>query len=291
MKKASGLPSGHTLTTMRFDEIELLASWAKAEGWNPGGSDIVIAHRIDPEAFIALRDGDELVGGGTVFRVSPAFGFMGLFIVRSDRRGAGLGRALWHYRRDRLLARLQPSATIGMDGVLNMVPFYTDGGFRLAHRDMRFEGIAYGEADPDVSAVTTNDFAAIMAMDADLLGTARPDFLSAWLNAPGVHAAVLRSDARPVVALGVMRPALVGYKFGPVLADSPELARRMVTHLLSKANGLKVQLDVPEPNAAGQKMAESLGLQPVFSCARMYHGPMPKVNVQHIFGVTSFEFG
>lgn len=276
---------------MRADEIDVLAGWAKAEGWNPGGSDLAIAHRMDPEAFIALRDGDELVGGGTVFRVSPAFGFMGLFIVRVDRRGAGLGRVLWHFRRDQLLARLRPGATIGMDGVLDMVPFYTDGGFRLAHRDLRFEGLAHGKADPEVHAATADDFADIVAMDAELLGAARPEFLRAWLNAPGAHAVVLRSALRPVAAVGVMRPALVGYKFGPILADSPSLARRVLTHLLSKAEGLNVQLDVPEPHAAGLALAESLGLKAAFSCARMYHGPMPQVDVQRIFGVTSFEFG
>jgi GNAT superfamily N-acetyltransferase len=291
MKKSNELPLGHSLTTMRVDEIELLDSWAKAEGWNPGSSDLLIAHRIDPDAFIALRDGDEIVGGGTVFRVSPAFGFMGLFIVRADRRGAGLGRVLWHYRRDHLLSRLQPGATIGMNGVMHMVPFYTKGGFRLAHRDLRFEGIAQGEVDPDVSAATVSDFAAIVALDANLLGTERPDFLSAWMCTPGAQAVVLRSESRSIVALGAMRPALVGYKLGPVLADSQESARRVLTHLLAKAEGAIVQLDVPEPNKAGQAMAEFLGLQPVFSCARMYHGPMPQVNVQRIFGVTSFEFG
>lgn len=285
------LPSKHTLATMRADEVERLAEWAKAEGWNPGRSDLAIVYRTDPEAFIALRDGDELIGGGTVFRISPAFGFMGLFIVRADRRGAGLGRALWHYRRDRLLQRLQPGATIGMDGVLDMVPFYSDGGFRLAHRDLRFQGIACGEADPQVSTPTAADFNAIVELDENLFGTARPEFLSGWINAPGAHAAVLRSESRQVVALAVMRPALQGYKFGPVLADSPIFARRVVTHLLAKAVGQNVQLDVPEPNAAGLALAESLGLKVVFSCARMYYGPVPDVDIQRIYGVTSFEFG
>lgn len=291
MTTSGELPLGHSLTSMRADEVALLSNWAKAEGWNPGVSDITIAHNIDPEAFVALRDGNELVGGGTIFRVSPTFGFMGLFIVRADRRGAGLGRALWHHRRDRLRARLEPGATIGMDGVLEMVPFYTDGGFRLAHHDLRYEGLAHGHKDPDVAAVTPNDFDDIVALDAQLLGSVRPVFLRAWLNAPGAHAVLLRSVSGHILALGVMRPALVGYKFGPVLAETPQLARRVLTHLLSMAQGRQVQLDVPESNAAGLALAKSLGLHPIFSCARMYHGPMPQVDVQHIFGVTSFEFG
>lgn len=77
----------------------------------------------------------------------------------------------------------------------------------------------------------------------------------------------------------------------PVLADSPDFARRVVTHLLSKAEGLNVELDVPEPNAAGLALGESLGLKVIFSCARMYYCPVPDVDVQRIYGVTSFEFG
>jgi hypothetical protein len=98
---------------------------------------------------------------------------------------------------------------IDVDGVLDMVPFYIEGGFRLAHRDLRFEGLAHDQADPDVRATTANDFAAIVALDADLLGTTRPEFLRAWLKAPGAHAVVLCSESRHIVALGVMRPALV----------------------------------------------------------------------------------
>ena len=101
MSRTPRLPIGYTLAPMRDEDINQLAEWAAIEGWNPGRSDLAIARRIDPNAFIALRDGDQLVGGGTVFRITPSFGFMGLFIIRADRRGAGLGRALWHHRRDR----------------------------------------------------------------------------------------------------------------------------------------------------------------------------------------------
>jgi hypothetical protein len=216
---------------------------------------------------------------------------MGLFIIRSDRRGAGLGRVLWHHRRDRLIDRLEPGATIGMDGVLGMVPFYTDGGFRLAYHDQRYQGVASGEADPHVLALADEDRTDIRNLDAALFGADRSAFLDGWLSAPGVQAVVIRSEARRLTALAAIRPALDGYKFGPVLAESPDLARRVVGHLLSLVQGQAVQIDVPVPNASGLALAESFGLRPVFRCARMYYGPTPKVNVQHIFGVTSFEFG
>ncbi len=53
----------------------------------------------------------------------------------------------------------------------------------------------------------------------------------------------------------------------------------------------EVFLDVPEPNAPAVALAEHLGLSPVFETARMYRGPAPEVDLEHIFGVTSFELG
>jgi hypothetical protein len=102
------------------------------EGWNPGKSDMGIAWDTDPEAFIALHKGsDHLAGGGTIIRYGDDYGFMGLFIVRRDLRGDGLGGLLWRYRLKRLQDRLAPGATIGMDGVSAIVPFYEHGGFNL----------------------------------------------------------------------------------------------------------------------------------------------------------------
>ena len=135
---------------MRHHEAAKLARWAVDEGWNPGKADISIAWETDRDAFIALRKDDDLLGGGTIFSYDGLFGFMGLFIIRSDLRGEGLGKQLWTYRLKRLQTRLAPGAPIGMDGVFAMVPFYERGGFGFAHKDVRFQGIAQGTRDAEV---------------------------------------------------------------------------------------------------------------------------------------------
>jgi hypothetical protein len=53
----------------------------------------------------------------------------------------------------------------------------------------------------------------------------------------------------------------------------------------------EIFLDVPEPNAAAVRLAEQLGLSPVFETARMYRGAAPEMDLSRIFGVTSFELG
>lgn len=290
MSAVPPLPDGHILAPMTDGEVAELRSWAVAEGWNPGLLDISIARAVDPDAFIALRDGDELIGGGAILRLAPRLGFMGLFIMRPDRRGSGLGRTLWHYRRDLLLERLEPGATIGMDGVFVMESFYARGGFVTSHRDLRYEGRAPGAVDPDALGLPDLDREEIHRLDAECLGADRRAFLEPWMTAPGVHVAGLRDGDR-LVAFGVLRPAEVGYRFGPVLADSGELGARIVGHLLAQVPGEQVQIDVPEPNAAALAMVRGLGLTESFGCARMYHGPFPLVDVTRVVGVTSLEFG
>ena len=75
------------------------------------------------------------------------------------------------------------------------------------------------------------------------------------------------------------------------LAARPDAAERIIGSLMSRFPGQQMQLDVPEPNEAGTRLAMKFGLKEVFGCARMYHGPAPDLPVERIFGVTSFEFG
>src|SRR5882757_8018512 len=174
-----------TIGPMRRDEVAILAGWAADEGWNPGKADLDIAWDTDPEAFIALRKGSELVGGGTIFSYARLFGFMGLFIVRRDMRGDGLGGELWRRRLKRLQGRLSPGAAIGMDGVFAMVPFYERGGFVLAHKDLRFEGIAstttQGPVDPEVRRLSESDFETIDRFDRAHVPVPRTSFLRRWM--------------------------------------------------------------------------------------------------------------
>jgi len=279
-----------SIAPMRPEEVLTLEEWAAAEGWNPGLADLAIAHAVDPDSFVALRQNGEMVGGGSIFSHGGSFGFMGLFIVRADLRGGKLGTTLWHQRLTLLRQRLAPGATIGMDGVFAMVPFYEKGGFKLAHRDLRFEGGAHGQMDADALGYPEISFAEIDAFDRRFFPAPRSTFLVRWLEQPGAH--VLGIRANDILAgYGVARPCRKGFKLGPVFADTPDIAERLIASLMAKIEGEPVALDVPEPNETGLKLAQKFGLSESFGCARMYHGPSPDLPLDGIFGVTSFEFG
>lgn len=285
------LPPNFSIGQMREDEVAILGDWAAAEGWNPGLSDLEIAWKTDPQAFIALRDGDALAGGGSVFSYGGDFGFMGLFIMRADLRKRGIGSALWHWRRDHLLARLKPGAAICMDGVFEMVPFYERGGFKSAFRDVRFEGTSVGAVEPTGTVLLgSKDFQEIAAYDRAFVPAAREAFLSRWLAAPGVISLGVRENGT-LAGYGVARPCRVGFKIGPLFAEDAEAAERIARGLMARIPGQHVQMDLPEANAAAVSMASGFGFCMSFGCMRLYHGPPPKLPIQRTFAVTSLEFG
>ncbi len=90
----------------------------------------------------------------------------------------------------------------------------------------------------------------------------------------------------------MIRPCRRGHKIGPLFATNSAAATALAHALIDARNETDdVFLDVPEPNAAASALARGLGLTPVFETARMYTGPAPKIALDHVFGITSFELG
>jgi hypothetical protein len=91
---------------------------------------------------------------------------------------------------------------------------------------------------------------------------------------------------------GVIRPCRAGFKVGPLFADDPARARRLLAALAAAVPaGSTVQLDVPVPNGPAVALARAQGMAPVFETARMVRGTAPAVEMAGQFGVTSFELG
>jgi GNAT superfamily N-acetyltransferase len=276
---------------MRRDELDVLVDWAAGEGWNPGLHDADIFWATDPEGFVAAEADGELIGGGSIVSYGRRFGFMGFFIVAPPHRGRGLGRRLWSWRKRALLARLEPGAAIGMDGVFEMQAFYARGGFALAGRDLRFEGVGAAATIPpglvDAREVPVD---ALLAYDAAHFPAPRRTFLERWIAQPGSRA-LAAVDGGAIRGYGVVRPCRRGFKVGPLFAADASVAEDLLRGLADHAAGEPLVLDAPEANPAAVAMARRHRMREVFGCARMYLGAAPDLPDAEIFGVTTFELG
>lgn len=273
--------------TMRPGEISIALDWAAAEGWNPGLSDAPCFAAADPEGFL-LGDFDG-VPAATISCVhyGDEFAFLGFYIVREDLRGRGYGMSMWNAAIAHAGGRV-----IGLDGVVGQQANYAKSGFKLAYANIRFGGPAPALA-PSTSGVLGLEqvpFALVEADDATVFPGPRPAFLRAWIEGSGHVGRALMREGR-LAAWGVIRPCRTGRKIGPLIADDRAAAETVLAALLSAEAGGEIFLDVPAANEEALALAQGLGLAPVFETARMYTGPIRPLQLQRIFGVTTFELG
>jgi GNAT superfamily N-acetyltransferase len=278
---------------MTSDEVAQLVTWAGDERWNPGLHDAQLFWDLDPEGYLALEEDGRMIGGGAIIRHGEAFGFMGLFIVEKAFRGSGLGTQLWYARRDRLLSRLRPGGSIGLDAVEAMVPFYAKGGFVpfTRHRRFQLSGGQNGVSPSNnVVPITDDLLPQLYAYDQHCFPTRREAFLTAWLRQPGAVSLACVKIGQ-VRGFGVMRPCLTGWKIGPLFADTPAIAADLITSFQQSSTRQDIFLDIPDNNPAATTLRQTHQLQEVFGCVRMYHGPPPELDHSRIFGITTFEVG
>jgi GNAT superfamily N-acetyltransferase len=273
------------IRTMRSDEIALAADWAETEGWNPGLSDASCFACVDPEGFFIGEFEGEPAATLSVVNYDERFAFLGFYIVRPDLRGRGFGLRLWNAGMEHAGGR-----TVGLDGVVAQQDNYRKSGFEFAYNNVRYGGIPSGLDAAMLTVPLANvPFELVAKEDAAVFPADRPGFLRAWTGAKG-HIGRAVFDSGQLAAWGVIRPCRRGRKIGPLVAHSRAAAKAVFAALAQSGQG-EVFLDVPQPNRAAVELAEAHGLAPVFETARMYTGPVRPVDLQRVFGVTTFELG
>ena len=275
-------------------ELDLVVDWAREEGWNPGLHDADIFWQTDPEGFLAAELDGELVGAGSIVSYAGKFGFMGFFIVRPNLRGQGIGTRLWFHRRDALKARLEPTASIAMDGVFDMQDWYAKGGFEFLHRNLRMQGMGKKE-ESSGSCVCLDEvpFDQVEEFDRKHFGFSRETFLRSWIQPKSGMACGLVEGDR-LKGYGVVRECVEGFKIGPLFAEDSETAGQIFAALSDHAAGYPLVLDVPEVNGDAMALASANDMKEVFGCARMYYGDedgASQLPWNQIYGITTFELG
>lgn len=279
---------GYTIKTMTRKEIGLAVDWAAAEGWNPGLEDAECFYRTDPEGFLVGLVGEEPVACISVVRYGESFGFLGFYIVKPEYRGLGLGLEIWMAGLQRLEGRI-----VGLDGVVAQQENYRKSGFSLAYRNIRYMGVSVQSRENlrDAVPLASIPFDELAAYDREFFPDDRKSFLQCWTSRETSRAFGIRQNVK-LAGYGLIRPCRSGFKIGPLFADTPELAETLFSAFESSVpEGSLIFLDIPEVNPAALELVQRHRMNVVFETARMYKGPAPRLPVERIFGVTTFELG
>ncbi|WCN14112.1 GNAT family N-acetyltransferase [Marinomonas mediterranea] len=291
-----------SIKTMTTVELSLAVEWAAEEGWNPGRFDASLYHAADPNGFLMSYLGEEPIGCISVVKYDDSFGFLGFYIVKPEYRGQGYGIQIWNEG-----LRYLEGCNIGLDGVLAQQENYKKFGFKLAYRNIRFEGTGGVESLDGLNAQLNTQFNApnsarlvrlgdlplekIQAYERPFFPANRAGFNRLWINQLDAEAIGI-VEGHELVAMGVIRKSRDGYKIGPLYADTPDLADTLFLALnAGTAKEDRVFLDVPEINASALSLASRYNMEPSFETARMYTGVFPELPFERFFGVLSFEIG
>jgi len=277
-----------TIRRMSRNEIDLAIDWAAAEGWNPGLADADAFYAADPNGFLMGFLGTEPVECISAVAYGASYGFIGFYIVRPPYRHQGYGLQLWNAAQNHLTGR-----TVGLDGVIDQQENYKKSGFKIAYRNIRFQGTATlnQTADSSPEPLSNIDFKTLLAYDSLFSPEPRPVFLQHWIHQP--NAIALGSlDQKEITGYGMIRPCRTGFKIGPLFANSEAIAESLFANLTANVPaGFPIFLDVPEINSQAVRLAERHQMTRVFETARMYNADPPQLPIHRLFGVTTFELG
>jgi len=271
---------------MSLADLELVQTWAEAEGWRPGLDDAAAFHAADPGGYLMARIAGAPVASISLVRFGNDVGFLGLYICQPEHRGRGVGLALFQAA----IARLAPGIT-GLDGVPEQQANYSRSGFRFSHRTIRHEGALARLAPDRTRPLEASDLDAALALDRETNGFQRDTFMRSWLaGGPSRHVRVVVRDGA-LAGVGVLRACVTGWKLGPVIATDRATAEELLEGFAVISGQEPVSIDIPKPNSAALAMARSRGMAPVFETARMWRGPAPVQDLDRVFGVSTLELG
>jgi len=76
-----------------------------------------------------------------------------------------------------------------------------------------------------------------------------------------------------------------------LFADNSTIAEELYKACLNSVVGKPLYLDIPVINSDAVALTQKYNTTYVFECARMYYGKAPNIEIDKVFGITTFELG
>ena len=107
-------------------DLDVVTGLAREQDFAPGVGDIEIYANTDRQGIWLAWHHNKPVGCIAAVTYNPGYAFIGLFVVKPEHRGQGIGRRLWQHA----LKTLNSVECIGLEAAVQMVGFYEKAGFQ-----------------------------------------------------------------------------------------------------------------------------------------------------------------
>ncbi len=284
------------------EDIACVTQWARVEGFAPGVGDVAIFRHTDRQGLWVGWIDEKPVGCIAGVRYNSFYGFIGLFLVVPEYRGNGYGVELWRHA----LEHLADLPCIGLEAAIERVDDYSCWGFKPSSSTTRWQwkesdeylantlGIQNEHNGLQLLEGSSIPSRAVQTYDAKREPSPRPHFISDWLHHPAGKVLALTDNKGNCHGFGRIRPCLLpegeGWRIGPLLADSPQLAELLLSHLMDRHQG-SILFDSPGANPSVKPIMKRLGFTVVSETLRMYRGQQPPISMNEVYGLACLELG
>lgn len=274
-----------TIRSMTVADIEPATEAILRDDWGDRRSWFEFAVS-QPECAPVVAEVDGAIVGTGVGTANGAVGWVGTIWVASDRRGAGLGRALTQIVIDGLeAAGCRTLLLVATDAGL---PLYERMGFAIQTRYRILEAPGLDGAGPGDRAVRPfepDDLDPILALDRAATGEDRGHAIRRFAGAATTK--VLAPD-------GVIRGFVIRAPWGggATIALTPADAMAILEARRRAAGPAgRVRVGLVEENAEGLAALEAAGLHPVWSAPRLIRGEPLDWHSDQIWGQFNHAMG
>lgn len=259
-------------------------------GWGNTCADIERSLCYEPKGcFVASLD--EVDIGIVNSYLYGKVGFIGNLIVNPEIRGKGVGSELMKQAIKRLT--LDGAETIRLDGVQRAIPLYERLGFKGEYWSLRYNGMAVKAPHKGIEPMVLEDLKQIAKLDRRFCGLDRAQKLTRVLeDFPDL--CFKASKDGEIRGFIMARIGVSNVRVGPWICDPiyDELAEYLLNALVSKVEGSKIWVGVPEFNKLSVSIIESKIFDQMPSSLRMCYGICQNSeDVSGIFGIGAPDKG
>lgn len=266
-----------------LDDLDFGFRLKEQAGWNQTLADWRRLLRLQPEGCLLAEWEGRPAGTVVVCGFGPV-AWIAMMLVEESLRGRGLGRALME--RALALAEELGAASVRLDATPLGQPLYERLGFAPDYSLTRYGGALRGVDSPgqELLEVTADEAG---QLDQPATGADRRRLLDAlWEEQPGWG--VIRDGE--FAGYYTARPGSRATHLGPCVADAAA-GPVLLGDAFRRFAGRPVFLDIPEPNAPANELAQAAGLAPQRRLLRMTRGPRVAERVEWLWASSGPEKG
>jgi GNAT superfamily N-acetyltransferase len=196
-----------------------------------------------------------------------------------------VGEALMKRAMERL--NYEGAETIRLDGVQKAISLYERLGFKGEYWSLRYSGVAYKVPLKGIEHLEREDIDQVAGLDRRFFGLDRVQKLRR-IQHDFPDLCFKASKGGEVKGYIMAKPGASNVRVGPWICDPKhiEFAEPLLNAIMSKTEGMKMWIGLPEFNEAAVKLVEGMGYVRMPSSLRMCYGSCKKVeDVLGIFGV------